>query len=108
MKNDGGAAFARPHSQIPAADGKEWGEQDAQDGMSLRVYACIKLKVPETGIDWLDEIIAKAEKRDLAGMALQGMMANTGYIESTTRAIAEWAYTAADAVLAEREKEIKP
>lgn len=30
--------------------------------MTLRQYACIKLKVPETGITWLDTIIKKSHK----------------------------------------------
>jgi hypothetical protein len=30
--------------------------------MTLRQYACIKLKVPDTGIAWLDTIIKKSHK----------------------------------------------
>lgn len=30
--------------------------------MTLRQYACIKLKVPDTGITWLDTIIKKSHK----------------------------------------------
>jgi len=32
----------------------------AQEGMTLRQYAAIHLKVPDSGTDWLDEMIKKS------------------------------------------------
>ena len=46
---DGGAAF-------PVA-----GFGEVIHGMSIRTYAAIKLRVPESGIDWLDDMIRKSE-----------------------------------------------
>ena len=33
-------------------------------GMSLRQYAAIKLKVPDSGTDWLDDMIRQSLKDD--------------------------------------------
>ena len=40
-----------------------------------RVNACIELRVPETGDDVLDALIAKAQRRDAAVAAMQGILA---------------------------------
>lgn len=34
------------------------------NGMTLRQYAAIKLKVPNSGTDWLDEMIEEANRLD--------------------------------------------
>ena len=34
-------------------------------GMTLRQYAAIKLKVPDSGTDWLDDMIRKSNSIDL-------------------------------------------
>ena len=41
----------------------------AEGGMSLRAYAAIKLRVPDSGIYWLDEMIQKSrqERRSVSG-----------------------------------------
>ena len=41
-------------------------EDYIHDGMSLREYAAIKLKVPESGTDWLDDMIRKSLRDELA------------------------------------------
>jgi len=46
--NDGGPAFPTPP-----------GIQH-NDGMTLRQYAAIKLCVPDSGLPWLDDMIAKS------------------------------------------------
>lgn len=51
-KETGGQAFPSTHPH-----GKE-------DGMTLRQYAAIHLKVPNSGTDWLDEMIEEANKLD--------------------------------------------
>ena len=35
-------------------------------GLTKRERACIELRIPESGVDWLDVLIAKAQRRDLA------------------------------------------
>jgi len=39
-------------------------------GMTLREYAAIKLKVPDSGTDWLDEMIRQSLKDDFAAKAI--------------------------------------
>lgn len=34
-------------------------------GMSVREYAAIHLKVPDSGVDWLDEMIQESKKNQL-------------------------------------------
>jgi hypothetical protein len=34
-------------------------------GMTLREYAAIKLKVPDSGTDWLDDMIRKSNEFDM-------------------------------------------
>jgi len=52
-------------------------------GMALDVYACIQLKVPETAISWLDNLIKESRRLDYAGQALQGQCANPEAIEAS-------------------------
>lgn len=44
-------------------------------GLTKLEYACIELRIPESGNEWLDDLIAKAERRDLAAKAMQGLLA---------------------------------
>lgn len=77
-------------------------------GMNLRQYAAIKLRVPNSGTDWLDEMIRTSLRDDLAAKAMQGMWASdsqTWYCSGTPEALlnrAECAYAMADAMLASR------
>jgi len=52
--NDGGSAFPSPPSQHSN------GFYSTGEGMTLRQYAAIKLRVPDSGTDWLDDMIAKS------------------------------------------------
>ncbi len=73
MKETGGPAF--PQQMVETDRGRfsvaDWGA----GGMTLREYAAIELRIPDSGIDWLDKMIAKAERRDLAAKAMQGILA---------------------------------
>lgn len=64
--NTGGPAFPRmSHTNCYGMLLEE------QNGMTLRQYAAIHLKVPNSGTDWLDEMIEQANKIDrelLTGM----------------------------------------
>jgi hypothetical protein len=56
MKNTGGPAF--PSHPV-------MGQISATClGMTLREYAAIKLKVPDSGTDWLDDMIRKSNEID--------------------------------------------
>ena len=41
-----------------------------ETGMTLRQYAAIKLRVPKSGTDWLDEMIRESMRDDLAAKAM--------------------------------------
>jgi hypothetical protein len=90
-------------------------------GMTLRAYAAMQLRQPDSGIDWLDDMIRNARRDDLAGQALVAMGTwvplvdicdsegnkipphMPAYQRKMQEARAEWAYKQADAVLAARE-----
>ena len=42
-----------------------YGQMLAVGGMTLRQYAAIKLKVPDSGTDWLDDMIRKSNEIDM-------------------------------------------
>lgn len=45
-----------------------------EEGMTLRQYAAIKLRVPNSGTDWLDEMIVQSLRDEFAAKAMQGLM----------------------------------
>lgn len=67
MKLTGGPAFPT------LADN---GHAMNQDGMTLRQYAAIHLKVPDSGTDWLDDMIRQANKIDSIGCPGAGRQCN--------------------------------
>jgi len=90
--NTGGPAFPTPRY--------ERGDMYSL-GMTLRQYAAIKLKVPDSGTDWLDDMIRKSLLDDFAAKAMQGMLACPGSIRVDDDA--NLAYKMADAMLKARE-----
>lgn len=84
-------------------------------GFDAREQACIELRVAESGTPWLDELIRKARRMELAGEALKGHDIDA-YIDHGRNAYPDggvkvnWAGMAqdclaiADALLAEEEK----
>ena len=97
----GGPAFPRaPFEYIDNGNGLEWDVRE-QSGMTLRQYAAIKLKVPDSGTDWLDDMIRKSLRDDFAAKAMQSVIARG---DDTNRpGMAEWSYAMADAMLKARE-----
>ena len=79
---------------------KLWG----QASLTPRVYAAIHLRIPDSGIDWLDKMIAKAERRDMAKRAMQGLVANADSGCVSCARLAADSYDQADAMIAERAK----
>lgn len=100
--DDGGPAF--PFTCQGATTAPE-----AYYGMTLREYAAIKLRVPDSGTDWLDEMIrksvrdyfaAKASEEDIA----EYMPATMGEAQLHPNRTREWArYQHADAMLRARD-----
>ena len=111
---DGGPAFAcitpekRKHG-----DGKYYTIDVAYPGMALRTYAAIKLRVLDSGVDWLDEMIVKSQRNEFAGQALVGLLSGwegvvvpSGRETGNPADVASFAYQQADAMLREGEGEL--
>jgi hypothetical protein len=47
-------------------------------GESLRAHAAITLLVPNSGVDWLDEMIREARERETARAVLQSIISSNG------------------------------
>lgn len=46
-------------------------------GITKRCYACIQLRVPDSDEKWLDDLISRANRRDTANLAMQGMLSHS-------------------------------
>ncbi len=73
-----------------------------EPGMSLREYACIKLKIPETSLDWLNDLIRKSLLNNFAARAMQGYVIKDTEMENFDAKIATWSYEIAGAMLKAR------
>jgi len=89
IKETGGPAFPPMHDP-----------NTHEFGMTLRQYAAIKLKVPNSGTDWLDDMIRQSIKDDFAAMAMDAFLSRDG---GTYEQDAECAHKMADAMLKARE-----
>jgi len=56
-KHDGGPAFPHLRSECQRVN-----ETEMYEGISIRQYAAIKLRVPDSGLDWLDDMIRAARE----------------------------------------------
>lgn len=77
-------------------------------GMNLRQYAAIKLKVPDSGAVWLDDMITKSLRDDFTAKALAVAWdaydkGYTGDPEDSTDSIVKHAYQLVDAIMKARE-----
>ena len=102
---DGGPAFP-----VPLNQGEPWSSTGPCDGMTLRQYAAIKLRVPDSGTDWLDKMIRESLRNEMAAKAMPECYADycrhadvQGYVEGWRVGVAKDAYETADAILAARE-----
>ena len=102
--DDGGPAFPVPGlSNLPNGD-----YIYPELGMNLRQYAAIKLRVPNSGADWLDEMIRTSLRDDLAAKAMQAIWSclHPDAVRSESIVFtAKDAHLLADAVLAARGEE---
>jgi len=77
---------------------------DRHKGLTAREHACIQLSVPRSGDAELDALIREAERRDLAGKAMQAAymlhMDGTRNVGKDAAALGQEAYSVADALLA--------
>lgn len=64
-----------PPAVLPPPTG---GPAFIEGGMDLRQYAAIQLCVPDSGLDWLDDMIRQARKDRVQDQILNGAM-STGY-----------------------------
>ena len=73
-------------------------------GMTMREYAAIKLKVPDSGTVWLDEMIAQSLRDEVAAKAMQALMSRPEHAHFAGSAhYAQASYVMADAMLRARE-----
>ncbi len=96
-RDDGGQAFPTGYPS-----------HRSQHGMSLRAYAAIKLCVPDSGLDWLDDMIRQAQRDRFAERAIAGILGG-GFADTIPhddlnggRDAAAFAYQYADAMIAAR------
>ena len=93
-----------------------WENSPLTSGLTKREHFCLKMGVPKTGDPELDEIINEGNKIKLAGLAMQGLLANSGaVIQSNRQSGFDWcncdsgkmaglAVHCADALLAQLDK----
>lgn len=74
--------------------------EESPTGMTLRQYASIKLKVPDSGEDWLDTMILTALRNDFAAKAMQGFC--VAFPDWSHKEITNAAYKQADEMLEAR------
>ena len=82
---------------------REFEQYFTKGGMTLRQYAAIKLKVPNSGTDWLDEMIRESLRDEFAAKAMAALIQSGCLGEDGD--IAEAAYEVADAMLKTRERD---
>jgi len=73
------------------------------NGITIREYAAIKLRVPDSGVPWLDEMIVKAKRDYFAAAIMQGLMASQWQVDDPYPI---YAYKIADAMI--KAREVKP
>lgn len=71
--------------------------------MTLRQYAAIKLKVPDSGEEWLDNMIRQSLRDDFAAKAMLGALSNSNCQLSPSREVPEIAYRIASQMFKARE-----
>ena len=57
-------------------------------GMSKQLYAAIELRIPDSGEEWLDDMIRKANIRDASCVIMQGLLTNKDTLSLTSEQLA--------------------
>jgi len=76
---------------------------EGHNGLTACEYAAIQLKVPDSGTDWLDDMIRKSNRNEFAARAMQGLLFDDNGDFSDRKWVAEKAYSFADAMMEVRE-----
>ncbi len=76
--------------------------------LTKREIAAIELRVPDSGLPWLDEMILRAKRDELAARAMEAMLGSDQLIETDMLAIANESFMCADAMPLAAGKESKP
>jgi hypothetical protein len=97
--DDGGPAFPCLSTHCQRLN-----ESEYDPGMTLRQYAAITLRVPNSGTDWLDEMIREARRDDFAAKAMASIVSalHEGIRPNDVPVLAGDANFIADAMLAAR------
>jgi hypothetical protein len=96
-------AFPTARVTINGVDEQD-GIQTFSGGMTLRQYAAIKLKMPKSGNEELDDMIRASLRNDFAAKAMQGLLSDGVGESANINIIASDACIAADAMLRAREE----
>jgi hypothetical protein len=97
-KQTGGPAFPFPAYTYPNGE-----INPGEGGMTLRQYAAIKLRVPDSGIGWLDDMIRKSQRDEFAAKAMQGLIVDPDRADQSREECARLSYAMADAMPRTRE-----
>lgn len=80
-------------------------------GLTQREYACIQLELPETGVEWLDKLIAKKQRQSIAAKAMEGLLScNAKYGGKTDNRedLCKDAIAFSNALISELNKTVEP
>jgi hypothetical protein len=81
------------------------GDDPWLQGITLREYAAIKLRVPDSGDAELDAMILESRKLDYAGFAMQGLISCPDTTDMSVEDCASYSVDYAHALIAELERE---
>jgi len=94
----------------------DWPAFCPTDGLSAREITAIELRIPQSGREWIDDMIRKANRDELAAKAMQAIVAKTplqadwlddpettAHRKQTMECVSRGAYLYSDAMLAARE-----
>ena len=102
-KENTGPAFPIVDPFSVKGPGNETEALRLRNGMTLRQYAAIKLRVPDSGTEWLDDMIRTSLRDGFAEKSLAGMLADSE-VKATREDFVERSYALADAMILERAK----
>ena len=96
---------AFPQQTVDFGNGPDNPTGYGMGGLTTQQYAAIHLLQPTSGLDWLDDMIRARMRDEMAGRALQGLMASEeqGSFYSPEGAI-QRALSMADAMMKQREE----
>ena len=79
IQNDGGPAF--PHKRQIRCNG-EVIDSEMEPGMTLRQYAAINLRVPDSGLPWLDKMIVQSRSAHINDAMVATLKASDAILQN--------------------------